>query len=143
MGFISCGINAINAFIFLFMFLLVEIQFHGWKRSFENNWNSDIQMRYDQMQLSSILYPSIFCLIFVIKLISFAGFDNLIKIWRKTSWVSFLHVLFIITCFSGILTFYVCPSKAAESFAQNIIEVSVLHFSSIISFSCCFFFYIG
>jgi hypothetical protein len=136
--FVSCGINFINMFILLCMLILVDIQLHGWKRSFKNDWNSDIQMQYNQMRSSAILDSSIFLLMFFTEFIYFAGFDNLIKAWKKMSWMSFLSLLFISTCFSFILTFYVSPSKAAESFAQNIVEVSVLHLSSIISFSYCF-----
>jgi uncharacterized membrane protein (DUF485 family) len=135
--FVSCGINFINMFILLCMLILVDIQLHGWKRSFKNDWNSDIQMQYNQMRSSAILDSSIFLLMFFIEFIYFAGFDNLIKAWRKISWTLFLSLLFISTCFSFILS-YVSPSKAAESFAQNIVEVSVLHLSSITSSSCCF-----
>ncbi len=137
MVFVSCGINFINMFILLCMLILVDIQLHGWKRSFKNDWNSDIQMQYNQMRSSAILDSSIFLLMFFIEFIYFAGFDNLIKAWRKISWTLFLSLLFISTCFSFILS-YVSPSKAAESFAQNIVEVSVLHLSSITSSSCCF-----
>jgi hypothetical protein len=125
-GLVSSGVNIINLFATLCMFLLVDIQFLGWKKSFKNNWNSDIQMQYNQMRSSSILYSSIFLLITIIEIISFAGLENMIKIWRKFHWMQILSRLVIIICFSFMIIVFVCPSKPAESFAQHIVEVSVL-----------------
>ncbi len=126
MDFFSSVMNSINLLTLLCMIVLAEIQFLGWKKSFENNWNSDIQMQYDQMRSSSILYTGIFLLINIIEFISFTGLGNLFKTWRKFHWMSILSLLVIIICFSFTLIALVCPSKAAESFAQHIVEVSVL-----------------
>lgn len=104
------------------MFLLANIQLDVWKELFKNNSDSNMQVHYYQMFVSLMLYSILFLLIICITFIFFE-FDDLIKTWRETHWRSMLNVLIIIMCYSWILVYVVCPSKAAQSFAQNIIEV--------------------
>ena len=105
------------------MFLLANIQLNVWKESFKNNSDSDMEVHYYQMCLSLIVNSMIFLLIVFITFASFE-FDNLIKLWRQTHWLTILKLLIITTCFSWIFVVVVCPSKTAQSFAQNIIQVN-------------------
>ena len=58
--------------------------------------------------------------------------DGFVATCRKVYSVFDRNHLIIIMCFSFILVFFVCPSKAAERMAQNIIKVSACQVSGII-----------
>jgi hypothetical protein len=124
---ISLDILFLNAIAMLFIYSLTLVQMYGWKKSFKNNWNLDIQLQYNQMQSSVFRYSNILLVTFCAVLISFVGFSGFIKILRRIRWMSILVKLGIIACFSFIVVIFVFPSKSAQIVVQSILEVSIFY----------------
>ncbi len=124
---VSFGITSINVLVMLYFFSLSIIQLHGWKKTFANNWNSDIQEQYNQMHSSLSPYAEIFLLSSYTVLISIIGIRNLIKTWRKILWIRILVPSGILTFFFFLFVVFVSPSKPAEVYAQTILKVCLFY----------------
>ena len=120
----------INSFVMLCLYLFALIQLFGWKKSFENDWNLNIQMQYEQMESSFSLRLHIFASTSFAAWIRDVGLHNLFKIWRRIRWMHILVLFGIIGCFSGLFVLFVCPLKSAEIIVQSIFKVSVLFLNS-------------
>jgi hypothetical protein len=104
----------INSFGIFFVFLFADNQLHQWKKSFKNEWNSDIEMQYHRMQKDADAYFLIFVIITCFIPIYFSRIRGWIKILQKIGWIKriiilvnlilILHISLILMIFVSIFT---------------------------------------
>jgi hypothetical protein len=124
---IVIGINSLGMFC---VFLFTSDQLHQWKRSFKNEWNSDIEMQYHQMQK----YASAYFWIFVINTcsipISVSRIRGWIKILQKIgciNWMTILVNVVLIIHASLVFVIFVSIFTQTDIFLKHLPDVSIFH----------------
>ncbi len=134
------GINSIGMFC---VFLLTSNELHQWKRSLKNEWNSEIEMQYHQMEKYASAYFWIFVITTCSILIPVSRIRGWIKILQKIGWKNWIMILLCLVLIievSLIFILFVSIFTQTDIFLKHSPNVSIFHlnFNDISSSICAY-----
>ncbi len=121
------GINSLGMFC---AFVFTSNQLHQWKRSFKNEWNSDIEIQYHQMQKYASAYFWTFVIITCSIPIYLSRICGWIKIWQKIGPVTRIIIIFRLVFIIYVLLvsgIFVSIFTQTDIFLKHFPDVSIFH----------------
>jgi hypothetical protein len=120
----------INSFGMFCVYLFTSNELHQWKGTFKNEWNSGIEMQYQQMQTYASAYFGIFVITTSFIPISVSRIRGWTKIFQKIGWMNWILILlYWITIMLYLLVFMACVPIFTQTdiFLKHFPDVSIFH----------------